>query len=856
MIERIYYRKFKKTKRKKKIIKALFKLAFFCFLLLGFFTLGVFAYFAKDLPDPEKIQERQIVQSTKIYDRTGKVVLYDIHGEEKRTVISFEEIPQFIKETTIVAEDDNFYHHLGFDLRGIIRAALANLKGQKIIQGGSTITQQFIKNAILSPEKTFARKIREAILALKLEIKYSKDEILGFYLNQVPYGSNAYGIEAGARTFFDKPAKDLTLAEAALLAALPKAPSYYSPYGSRADELKTRQEYILDRLNKFGYITEEKAEEAKRQKLTYSPERYGIKAPHLVMYIKEYLEGKYGQDYIERGGLKVYTTLDWDLQKIAEEAVKQRADYNKKNFRSTNAALTALDPKTGQILAMVGSVDYFDIENQGNFNVAISSHRQPGSSFKPFVYAAAFKKGFTPQTILFDLETSFGQYGPAGQEEEYRPRNYDNKFRGPVTMKQALAQSLNIPSVKTLYLAGLNESINLAKDMGITTLKDRKRYGLSLVLGGGEIKLLDEVSAYGVFAAEGIKRPTTYILKIEDAQGNILEEYKDKPSRVLDQQIARQITDILSDEETRAPVFGRHSKLYLGEQPAAVKTGTTQEYRDGWTVGYTPSLVAGVWTGNNDSSPMREGAGLYTAAPIWNEFITKAYETANSEQIIDNRDNDFILPKEIEYFTPPEPAIADKPVLNSQFVFEKKIKINKISSKLANESTPPDLIEEKIYPEVHSILYYIDKNNPQGPGPENPSDDPQFINWEKPILIWAQSQSCPTPICYNQQPPKEYDNINITENQLEIEIISPKNNELINQSALTIQVEAKTSFGVKQLDFFFNNQLVGADTTRPYSITFSPLPYLTNSIQPTIKVRAYDNGLNKQEKEIMVRIRP
>ncbi|OGZ33371.1 MAG: hypothetical protein A3I88_01080 [Candidatus Portnoybacteria bacterium RIFCSPLOWO2_12_FULL_39_9] len=873
MVGRIYYRKprtfrrqsifarkvrgkFKKPRRKKRVFKGLLRIIILTPLLLLFLGLGVFAYFAKDLPDPEKISQREVVESTKIYDRTGEVVLYDIHGEEKRTIIPIEEIPQYVKETTIIAEDDNFYHHFGLDLKGIIRAAVANLRGQKITQGGSTITQQFIKNAFLTPEKTFIRKIREAILALELEIKYDKDEILGFYLNQVPYGSNAYGIEAAARTFFDKPAKELTLAEAALLAGLPKAPTYYSPYGSHTDELKARQEYILDRMAKFGYLTEEKIEETKKEKLKYAPQRYGFKAPHFVMYIQEYLEEKYGRDYVEKGGLKVYTTLDWNLQKVAEEAIAQRADYNKKNYLATNAALVSVDPKTGQILAMVGSRDYFDIKNQGNFNVTISPNRQPGSSFKPFAYAAALKKGFTPETVLFDLETSFGLFGPPGQEKEYKPQNYDGRFRGPITMRQALAQSINLVSVKVLYLAGLNETINLAQDMGITTLKDRKRYSLSLVLGGGEVKLLDETAAYGVFAAEGIKHPVASILKIKDAKGNILEEYQNKSSRVLDQQTARQINDILSDEEARAPMFGSHSNLYLAGRPAAVKTGTTQEYRDGWTVGYTPSLVAGVWAGNNDSSSMRQGDGSYVAAPIWNEFMKRAYELrgAAPQESEGQPLALFTLPNKIEEFTSPEPITTGKPILNGQFAFERKIKIDKISGKLATDLTPPDLIEEKIYQEVHSILYYVDKNNPTGPIPENQENDPQFLNWETPILAWAKNPPCSNSPCpvYNQLLPTEYDDVHIKKEQLKVKIISPKNNEAITQSVLTIQAEASASLGVKQLDFFINDRLVGADTIQPYSITFNLTPYLTASAQQTIKVRAYDEALNREEDEITI----
>jgi 1A family penicillin-binding protein len=844
-------------KRKKRIIKAITKFIVFClvFFILG--TIGIFAYFAKDLPDPTKISQRQIVESTKIYDRTGQMVLYDIHGEEKRTVILFEEIPQFVKDATVVIEDDNFYHHFGLDWRGILRAAWANLTRQKIAQGGSTITQQFIKNAYLGgPQsaRTFTRKIKEAILALVLERKYSKDEILGFYLNQVSYGSNAYGIEAASQTFFNKPAKELTLAESTLLAALPKAPSYYSPYGSHPDELKARKEYVLDRLVKFSYIAEEQAEQAKEEKLEYASQ-VDLKAHHFVTMVKEYLEEKYSRVYtdINMAGLKVYTTLDWDLQQIAEEVVTDGVEQNEKKYRATNAALVAIDPKTGQLLALVGSKRY----EEDQFNVATSPHRQPGSSFKPFAYATAFKKGFSPETILFDLPTSFGKFGP-GEGKEYSPNNYDLKFRGPVTMRQALAQSINLPSVKTLYLAGVRETINLAQDMGITTLKDRSRYSLSLVLGGGEIKLLDETAAYGVFATEGVKHPVNLILKIEDGQGNILEEYQDKAIRVLGQQTACQINDILSDETARAPMMGSYSKLYLPGRPAAVKTGTTQDYSDGWTVGYTPSLVVGIWAGNNDyTQKMRLGAaGLYVAAPIWNEFMKQAYEIKSLEENSEmtRQSNEFILAKKIESFTPPEPITSTKSIINGQIAFQRKIKIDKISGKLATDLTPPDLIEEKIYQEVHSILYYVDKDNPLGDYPDEPGQDPQFENWEKPVLEWAANQPCAEGICYNQNPPSQYDNIHTLENQPEIKITSPRESDLISQSILTIQAQATASLGIKQLDFFFNNQLVSTDTTYPYSITFNLSPYLTTSTEQIIKVRAYDQALNRQEDEVIIRM--
>jgi len=828
-------------KRKRNIIKIIIFFIIFCFVLTFLIGIGVFAYFVKDLPDPTKIGQRQIAQSTKIYDRTGEIILYDIHGEEKRTIISFEQIPQYVKNATIVIEDDNFYHHIGIDWKGILRAVLANFRGKKIAQGGSTITQQFIKNAYLGgpqSERTYTRKIKEVILALIMERKYSKDEILNSYLNQVPYGSNAYGIEAASQTFFNKSANDTTLAETALLAALPQAPSYYSPYGSHLDELKNRQDYILNRMAHFGYITEEQTNQAKKEELEYASQE-NLKAHHFVTMVKEYLEKEYGNLYtdINMAGLKVQTTLDWDLQQIAEEIITEKAVRNKEVYKASNAALVAIDPKTGQVITLVGSKNY--AEDQ--FNIATSPHRQPGSSFKPFAYAVAFKKGFTPETILFDLQTNFGKFGTS----DYIPRNYDNKFRGPISLKSALAQSINIPAVKILYLAGVNETINLAQDMGITTLKDRQRYGLSLALGGGEVKLIDETAAYGVFATEGVKYPTSIILKIEDAHGNILEKYRENPTRVLDEQTCKQINDILSDDSARAPMFGIHSNLYLPGIPAAAKTGTTQDYADGWTIGYTPSLVTGVWAGNNDyNDKMRTGAsGASVAAPIWNKFMIEAYKLKRDKD--NEKNNEFILPKNTENFTSPEPtATTTKPMLNGQLAYNNNVKIDKISRKLATDLTPPDLIEEKSYQEVHSILYYIDKDDPLGDYPSNSNQDSQFEEWEKSVSEWAPKQ---------QTPPTKYDDIHILENQPNIKITSPEDNNFVNQYTLTIQAQAEASLGIKQLDFFMNNQLISTDNTKPYSITFNILPYLLNQDEQIIKVRAYDNVLNRQEDEIIIK---
>lgn len=724
--------------------------------------ISVFFYYSRLLPDPNAWQDRRIIQSTKIYDRDNKTLLYEIHGEEKRTVIPFDQIPQIVKDATISAEDTDFYKHSGINFRGIFRAVLADIRGNKITEGGSSITQQLIKNAYLTSERTFSRKIKEMILAVALERRYSKNEILNFYLNQIPYGSNAYGIEAASLTYFNKTAKELNLAEAVYLASLPKAPSYYSPYGTHADELKSRANYTLSRMHDLKYISDEDFKKAQKITVNFVGQKTGIIAPHFVMFIREYLNNKYGEDFVEQGGLKVTTTLNLDFQKIAEKAIEEGAKRNE-IYNTKNAALVAIDPKSGQILAMVGSKNYWgEPEPKGcepgktcqfepNVNLA-TSLRQPGSSFKPFVYATAINNGFTPDTVIWDVPTEFNPLcswngiAESGVDQEtcYHPKNYDGRFRGPVTLKQALSNSLNLPSVKILYLAGINDSINIAESLGITTLKDRSRYGLSLVLGSAEVKLLEMVSAYGVFSQEGVKHDPTGIIKVEDGNGRILEEYESGGQKIINEQVARVINDILSDNNARAPIFGLYSPLSLGKRKAAAKTGTTQDpieetkARDAWIVGYTPSLVAGVWTGNNNNTPIEKGgAGVMAAGPIWHEFMIRALQDTP-----------------IENFIKPDPIITEKPILNGQYQISEKLKVNKNNGLLATEKTPTSLIEERTFTEIHEILYWLNKNDPRGDPRPNPESDSQYKNWEMALQNWLQNNF---PTTYNQLP-KDYDN--------------------------------------------------------------------------------------------------
>jgi 1A family penicillin-binding protein len=711
-------------KPKKRWFRRILKIAGWGLAALLLFAIGVFAYYAKDLPSPSKLNQRQIVESTKIYDRTGEHLLYEIHGEEKRTSISIDQMSDIVKAATISAEDQTFYQHHGIQFKAVARAAIYDVLGRAASQGGSTITQQLIKNTVLTNEKTFTRKVKEVILSVELEQKFSKDEILEMYLNEIPYGSNAYGIQAASRTFFGKDTKDLKLAESALLASLPKAPTYFSPYGSHQDELKYRQEYILDQMTKLGYISADQAKEAKDFDVLAEirPFQENISAPHFVMYVKEQLVNQYGEKQVEEGGMKVYTTLDWEKQVAAEEAVKNGVAANITKYKATNAALVAIDPKTGQVLAMVGSRDYFDKSIDGNVNVAIRD-RQPGSSFKPYVYATAFKKGYTPDTIVFDTETNFGT-----KEKPYEPQNYSNTFRGAVKMKDALAMSLNIPAVKTLYLAGVNNSINTAKSMGITTLLNPSRYGLALVLGGGEVKLVDHVGAFGTFATAGVRHDKTAILKILDGQGKTLQEYQNSPGeKVLDTEVCAQIDAILSDNHLRAPVFGTNTPLRFEDRPVAVKTGTTNEWRDAWTVGYTPGLVAGVWTGNNNNSPMADGAdGVFTAAPIWRSFMDRAL--ANTA---------------IEKFPEAKTEKTGKPVLDGVVNGEQKdttvCKIKKDKYCLPSGDSCPDGMDKKkknLF-SAHDILFWVNKDDPRGAIPKTPQSDPQFDAWEKGVQKWG-----------------------------------------------------------------------------------------------------------------------
>lgn len=828
-------------KIKRKTIRLYRKLAIF-FVIVALLILGILATWISTfkLPDLSSFEDRKVTQSTKIYDRTGKNLLYNIHQDVKRTVVPFETISKNIKNATVAIEDADFYEHHGIKITSLIRATLANLSSGSYSQGGSTITQQVVKNSLLTQDKTISRKLKELYLSLKLERTISKEEILNLYLNETPYGGNLYGVEEASKAFFGKSASELSIAESAYLAAIPQAPTYYSPYGNNREALENRKNLVLQKMLEKKFITQEEYDTTKKEVVEFKPkEKYGISAPHFVEFVRQYLIEKYGERAVEENGYKVITTLDYDIQQKAEEIVKKRALENDTLYNAENAALVAIDPKTGQILSMVGSRDYFDTEIDGNFNVAIAK-RQPGSTFKPFVYATAFQKGYTPETVLFDLPTEFNPNCspigpitlPSGNRPStcYAPVNYTGIYVGPISLRNALAQSRNIPSVKLLYLAGLRDSLQTAKSMGISTLANENVYGLTLVLGGGEVTLLDMTSAYGVFANDGIKNPYTGILSVEDSSGNIIEKFEQKSNPVISENIALTISDILSDDNARAPVFGVHSSLYFPDRQVAVKTGTTNDYKDAWIVGYTPDLVVGAWVGNNANTPMDKKVAGYIVSPLWNEFMRTTFSKYPN--------NSFKKPLEADENI--------KPVLRGFWQGNETYTIDKISGLLATEYTPTETKEERVVTNPHSILYWIDKKDPLGATPINPQNDSQFNSWEFSVQEWLRTQ-----IIGDNIKPAGYDNIHTQESRPILTIISPLNNISYDKDQKLNLVAQMTTKNIPlKVDFYLNDGYIGSAYTNPYTISFVPSQSSNLRQKNTIKAVGFDGLYNKNEASV------
>lgn len=795
-------------------------------MLIGAFGLTIaLAWISRDLPDPNTLINRSVAQTTKIYDRTGTHLLYEIHGDQNRTLIQIKDLPSYVPKATVSIEDKNFYNHHGIDWLGLVRAFIKNtLRGQRI-SGTSTLTQQLVKNAILTNERSLTRKLKEILLSLQLERVFTKDQILQLYLNEIPYGSTTYGIESATRGYFGKPAKELTVDEAALLAAIPQAPDLYSPYGTglhgdNRTQLVGRQHYILDQMATQGYITREQADEAKKidtlKKII--PKNVGkISAPHFVMYVRSQLLDTYGQDAVERGGLNVITTLDWDKQQIAQDEVAKGVDARGAKYQFTNAALVALDPKNGQILSMVGSKDFFDAEHDGQVNVVLSP-RQPGSSFKPIVYTAGFLKGYTPDTTLWDVNTTFKT-----DLKDYSPRNYDLKEHGPVSVRTALQGSLNIAAVKMLYLVGISRVLDFAEQLGYTTLSDRSRFGLSLVLGGGEVKLLEHANAYAAFANNGVQFPTAAILKVTDPTGKVLQEWTTpQGNQVVDADATHKISSVLSDNNARAYVFGARNNFVLPGRPAAAKSGTTNNFHDAWTLGYTPSLVAGVWVGNNDNTEMKRGAdGSQIAAPIWQGFMTRALASST-----------------IENFPSPPPSTATKPVLLGKD-YEARLKIDKSTGKLATEFTPPELIEERTFHIAHDTLYYLDKDDPAGPQPTDPGQDPQFYSWEGAVQDWVKRTGWNA----TSSPPTETDDVHTAANIPQVSITSPQANSLLTNRQFTVSATIGAPRRITHVDVTCEGQLIGTKQFEPWNIPVQIPNSIANGYHDIV-VTAYDDVAN------------
>lgn len=868
-----------------------------------------------NLPDIDNIQNLRAAQSSVIYDREGGL-LYTIHGEENRKVVDLSTIPDYATQAVLAIEDDQFYSHRGVDFSAILKAVCSELRICSGARGGSTITQQFIKNAFLSSERTYTRKAKEIVLAMQLEGKFSKDEILEMYLNRIPYGSNVYGIERASNTFFGKPSGELTLAEGAILASIPKAPTYFSPYGNQrtatidlseeeildmdisteqelidinpefvnkgllgktycyggeevmvveeldedAEEevepktewincekeiyVKGRVDFVLARMLELGFIEQDQFDVAveEAEHIAFRPFIEEIKAPHFVMYVRQILEEKYGKEQVEKGGLKITTTIDPRMQEAAETAIGTYAEQNLERYDASNASLVASDPNNGQIMAMVGSVDYFNDDIDGKVNVAIRP-RLPGSSFKPIAYAAAFLQGYAPSTVLYDVRTKFGAW--------YEPENYDGEYRGPVSMRQALAHSLNVPAVKAGHLAGIPNVVDLARKMGVQLNQPDDWYGLSLALGAGEARLLDMVSAYSIFANGGYKMEPVAILKIEDRNGNILEEYQGPQNKeqILDPQVAYLINHILSDVEARPEGWWR-SQLSIPGQVNAAKTGTSNKKKgeinypfDTWTVGYTRKIAAGVWAGNNDGKHLGlKASGLDTAGRMWHDFMVAATEEMPREEFERPEGIKWIKISEKTGKLPSEhtPEEVVKTGIFASFSVPREVdnayrllEIDKVSGKLATEYTPEAAVEEKPFFEHHAIL-------------------PDNANWEDAVRQWAEEND------QDEEIPTEYDDVHTAEamrDKPEIVISTPRNMATVSAPYVGVWVDIEAKAGVEKVEYYWNDELKDTATVPPFkgSMKISKRGNKKGS-KHTIRAVVYDELYRSNQSTVEVKI--
>jgi len=776
------------------------KLVFFGLILSLIAGVILLSYIAYDLPSPDKIIRREGF-STKILDRNGEV-LYDIYQDQKRIPIKFEDVPEYLKEATLSIEDKNFYKHEGFDVLGMVRG-FTRVFTRGRAQGGSTLTQQLVKNVLLTSERSILRKVKEFVLAIQIERKYSKDEILLMYLNEAPYGGTSWGVEAASESYFDKNVADLNLVESAILAGLPQRPSYYSPYSGNSEVYKGRTKDVLRRMREDGYITIEQEGEAIKMldEIKFTGKGGDFKAPHFVQYVQQILEEKYGPAIIEQGGYKITTTLDLKLQEKAQEIVSEEIDKVEK-LHITNGAAVVIDSQTGEILAMVGSKDFNAKDYDGQVNVT-QSLRQPGSAFKPFTYVTAFKKYFTPSTLLMDVPTEFP--GGIGQPV-YKPMNYDGKYRGPILLRFALANSINIPAVKLLAMVGIKDVLETAYEMGINSLEPTpetmSRVGLSLTLGGGEVRLLELTGAYGAFMNKGFRIDPVSILKIEDSSGKVIEEVKpEKGNKVLSDEEAFLIADILSDNKARSMVFGENSLLNIKDKVVAVKTGTTNDKRDNWAIGGNSQVVVGVWVGNNDNSQMKEVAsGVSGASPIWSNILLSALSGKPSPAFeipanIVTKEVDLVsgysshdgFPTRLEYFIKGTEPGTDPVHL--------KLKVCKNQGKLA---TPSDIASGN-YDEKEFFLFKE----------EDATGGIDGVNkWQEGILGWIAGQNDPR---YN--PPTDYCE---GSNPVNVEFVSPNDHGSNLPDRFSVEVKVDSIYQVTEVRLEIDGIKYRTFTGKPY----------------------------------------
>lgn len=829
------------SKRRKYRILSIIAASILVTVTLGMVvSFGVVAYYSKDLPSPDSLTTRVVPETTKIYSRDG-VLLYEIFGDERRTFVKIEDVPNDLKNATIAVEDKDFYKHSGFDILGIIRGGWRTLRGEGL-QGGSTITQQVVKNTLLTPERNITRKIKEFILSIQLERKYTKDEILQMYFNESPYGGQAWGVGAAAEMYFGKNVKDLTLAESTLIAGLPQAPSAYSPCGSNPENAKVRQKIVLSLMVNNGYLTKEQQQEITDTEIPVVCFGYSakdIKAPHFVMYVRNYLTEMYGEKMVEQGGLRVTTTLDWATQQIAEEeAVKQIDALQKAKANATNAGVMVVDPKTGEILSMVGSVDYYDVEHDGNVNVMLSDQIQPGSAIKPIMYLTAFTQGYSPSTYVSDIKTCFS--GGAGQPD-YCPVNWDGKFWGPMSIRTALANSRNIPAVKMLQAVGIQNMIDLSHKMGITTLNEADRYGLSLTLGGGEVRPFDMAQAFAVIANMGQKTDLTPLLKVTDYRDKTLYEEKPASKEVVKSEYAYLVNDILSDSNARKTTFG--NSLEIG-RPLAVKTGTTNDNKDAWTIGYTPQRVTVVWVGNFNKEPMNGVMGSTGATPIMKGIMTRILKELPVEgwtkpakvveRVVDNLSG--LIPQENRGFPTRTEVFAKGSEPTRVDDFHLIVRVCKSdTSRLATQyHIDKGLAEEKAYTYLKEIL----------------------DAWQPFTDTWMTERAAEG---YGK-PPTEKCEIAVDDQVVDgpvVQFVQPAEGTQSTTLTFPVEVRVYSSERVTKVEYYWDDVLIITSNSEPYTTNYDisklSSQYKTAGVHKIV-VSAYDSLGRKGTKEFPIEL--